>query len=444
MPAAATPAPRLVAVAASGGRDSTALLHCVVHQASLQGGTAVLALHVNHGLMPDANLWQSLLAAQVRRWARSGLPVQLISTQLQTAPEPGRSVEEWARSERYVALARMAQEAGACLVLLAQHRDDQVETVLLQALRGAGPAGLSGMPSAFSRHGMAFARPWLDKPGSAIQNYVKRFRLRHVSDPSNSDPRFDRSRLRAMVVPALRSAFPQADTSLQRVAHRAQEADACLRELAELDLAGCTVQGALAVEAWSMLSMARRRNALRHWLTALKRGTPTPHLIDRLAHELPGKRVGQWPSALGTLACHAGKLRLIDTGLAARARPKPALLTNLERPGSYRFDGWLGTLTVSQTTGHGALPQALEQVEVRTRQHGLQFQRAPGATLRGVKKEYQWAGVPAWQRLGPVVWAGEQLLFVAGLGMDARALTAQGLQAGRLLEWQPDNAPDSR
>ena len=129
-----------IAVAASGGRDSTALLHLTARQAE-GGDLEVWALHVHHGLMPQADAWLNQLQAQCARWARRGYPVRFKAHRLAGVPAKGDSVEAWARRERYAALTRMAQEEGIDTVLLAHHRRDQAETVLLQALRGAGAAG---------------------------------------------------------------------------------------------------------------------------------------------------------------------------------------------------------------------------------------------------------------------------------------------------------------
>lgn len=171
-----------VAVAVSGGRDSTALLHCTVRTAAALG-VGVVALHVHHGLMPAADAWLAQVQAQCRRWG-----VAFCSRRLQTHPPRGASVEAWARAERYRALAEMAREARCSIVLLAHHRRDQAETWLLQALRGGGPAGLSAMPQEAVREGITWARPWLAQPRAAIEAYVRRHRLKHVEDDSNADP----------------------------------------------------------------------------------------------------------------------------------------------------------------------------------------------------------------------------------------------------------------
>ncbi len=130
--------PCRVGVAVSGGLDSTALLHCVVALARRHPALRVHALHVNHGLQDDADAWQRQVAEQCRRWSRPQAPVSFHAARLQGRPGRGESVEAWARQHRYEALARLAGQQGCHLVLLAQHLDDQSETVLLQALRGAG------------------------------------------------------------------------------------------------------------------------------------------------------------------------------------------------------------------------------------------------------------------------------------------------------------------
>ena len=124
---------RCIAVAYSGGRDSTALLHATLTQATPLG-IEIVALHVHHGLSPNADTWLAHCASQCARWTVRGLPVRLIAQRLVGSPAHGDSVEAWARRERYRALREMALEVGASAVLLGQHRRDQAETVLLLSL----------------------------------------------------------------------------------------------------------------------------------------------------------------------------------------------------------------------------------------------------------------------------------------------------------------------
>jgi tRNA(Ile)-lysidine synthase len=305
-------APR-VAVAASGGRDSTALLHCTARQGAALG-VEVHALHVNHGLAPQADAWQAQVADQCRRWH-----VGFAAERLEGRPGRGDSVEAWARRGRYRALAALARERGIDLVLLAHHRRDQAETFLIQALRGGGAAGLAAMPRLAQRDGIGWARPWLDLPRSAIEAYARRHRLVFVDDASNDDPRFARGRLRAGVWPALHAAFPDAETTLVRAAARAAADAAVLAEVANADVAvvsdeaaqagGVADGAALAVDRWLGLSAARRVNALRAWLAAVLPDPVPETLVRRLADELPACLHAEWPAGSGRLLLRRRRLR---------------------------------------------------------------------------------------------------------------------------------------
>lgn len=301
---ATPPALARVAVAASGGPDSTALLHSTAH-AAYALGIDVVALHVHHGLMPQADDWLATVRSQSRRWK-----LGFDSRRLAGAPARGDSVEAWARRGRWVALTEMARANEVSLVLLAQHRRDQAETWLLQALRGGGPAGLSAMPAVVQRDGISWARPWLDQPREAIEAYLRRHRLRSVSDSSNADQRFARARLRTAVWPALLEAFPDAEITLAQSATRAQEAAAVLGEVAAVDLEPLLHEGALRVAAWKLLSAPRRANVLRAWLGRALHGGVPESLVQRLATELLPQRAARWPAGVGWLVLRKGRLSL--------------------------------------------------------------------------------------------------------------------------------------
>ena len=392
---------RKVAVAVSGGRDSMALLHCTARSAQALG-IEVIALHVHHGLMPQADAWAERVRRTCLRW-KLAFAVQRLAGQ----PAKGDSIEAWARRGRYLALAAMARNAGAGLVLLAHHRRDQAETFLLQALRGAGPAGLAAMPRQASRDGIVWVRPWLSATHEAIEAYARRHRLRFVEDPSNTDVRYARSLLRASAMPALRRAFPDAESALLASAARCAEAQAVLDEVAQADLAALSDGHALRLAPWRALSAARQANALRAWLRAqLGRGAPQA-LIERLLRELPGTGPAQWASEGVTLRRYRGRLEATAGSLTTLC-----------------ISGQLQTTPVEE--GGVALTD-LEGARWQPRQGGERFQRAPGTPPRSLKKQFQAAAVPAWQRDAPLLFAADgRLLFVPSLGLDARALAAPG------------------
>jgi tRNA(Ile)-lysidine synthase len=454
------PATPRVAVAASGGPDSTALLHCTLRQAHALG-VEVVALHVHHGLMPQADAWLAQVRSQARRWGAG-----FDSRRLQGPPQPGQSVEAWARAGRYAALAEMAQQQGCCLLLLAHHRRDQAETWLLQALRGGGPRGLAAMPRQAPRAGLIWCRPWLDQPREAIDAYLHRHRLRSVTDTSNADPRFARSRLRQQVWPALTAAFADAETSLSAAAQQAQHALALADEVLAQDLPPLLHGDALLQERWLALPPARRRNTLQGWLDLrLPAGVPGS-LLARLCAELPAARNARWPAPGGELRLYRGRLCSVpgpgrDPGLV-RALTRPAgsaaaassgagasqaiqapqasqpVAIDANRPGRVTVPGWAGELILVAVTEGGAAPALLQHAVARPRQGGEQFQQGPAGQPRSLKKQYQAAAVPAWQREGPLLYTRDgRLLFVPGLGLDGRCLAPPGgEQLG--LHWRPD------
>ncbi|MDQ6681196.1 MAG: tRNA lysidine(34) synthetase TilS, partial [Pseudomonadota bacterium] len=242
-----------VAVAFSGGRDSTALLHATV-RAPTPLGVEVVALHVHHGLSVQADAWAEHCRDTCASWSTAAGALIFESRRIQGRPAKGDSVEAWARTARYAALRTMALGHGTSLVLLAHHQRDQAETLLLQALRGSGVAGLAGMPRLVARDSVTWARPWLERPRDEIEAYVRRHRLTYIDDESNDEPRFDRNRLRLAVWPALVEAFPQAESSFADAAAWAQQAASALAELAALDLALVAPQADLDVARWSALS----------------------------------------------------------------------------------------------------------------------------------------------------------------------------------------------
>ncbi len=426
---------RSIAVAWSGGRDSTALLHATLIEAAALGAK-VFALHVHHGLSPNADAWLAFCAAQSARWAKRGLPISFIHTRLATAPAPGESVEAWARQVRYRALRTMALANGVSVVLLAHHRRDQAETFLLQALRGAGMAGLAGMPASVERDGVTWQRPWLAKAREDIEAYVRRHRLKHIDDESNTDRRFARNRLRLDVWPALSQAFDQAEASLATAAGWAHEARSALAELAMIDLGQVANEHGLQLAPWLALSAPRRSNVLRAWLAARAGRSAEASLVARLLHELPAARSARWPAPGGEWRLYRGVLTFTAASLTpVAAAPVRETRLGVTRTGRHDLPGWAGCLHVEHTPGDGVPLAWLARLELRPRVGAEQFQSGVGRPPRSLKKQFQSAGVPEWERAGPLLYSGGQLVFVPGLGLDSRVLGLPG-QALVCLRWE--------
>jgi tRNA(Ile)-lysidine synthase len=433
-----------VAVAYSCGRDSTALLHATARAAAEVPGMQVFALHVHHGISVHADAWLAHAQATCDQWAAQGLPVTLRSRKVAVRPAAGRSLEADAREARHVALGALAREAGVDLLLLAQHRRDQAETFLLQALRGGGVAGLAAMPKDDWRDGVRWVRPWLSLPREAIEAYVAQHGLHHVDDDSNHDPRFARNRLRLLVWPALLAAFPDAEVALAQAAShvadalpplRAWQADALRRWASPAE------PGALDAVAWSALPEAERRQVLLAWLAP--HGGGQAGAVRRLSREVPralaGQGVGRWPE-LGVVLYRGvlsrGAQVPAQGGADALVR-RPDVALAIDRPGDWPLPGWHGCLRVEVVEQGGVVPERLSGLLARTRSGGERFQLAVGRPPRDLKRQFQAFGVPAWARSAPLFFAGAELVFVPGLGVDARFLAPAGAQQWGL-RWLPD------
>lgn len=434
-----------LAVAYSCGRDSTALLHVTAREAAEVPGMHVFALHVHHGLSPQADAWLAHAEATCRQWAEQGLPVSLLSRRVTVPRETGSSLEAEARRVRHAALADMAREADVDLLLLAQHRRDQAETFLLQALRGGGVAGLASMPKDDWRDGVRWVRPWLDLPREAIEDHVVRHGLQFVDDESNGDRRFARNRLRLDVWPALLAAFPEAEAALAQSAVRVADALPALRAWQADALqrwSGEAEPGALNAVAWSALPDGERRQVMLAWLG--QHGAGGASWVDRLSHEVPRALVGQgsarWPE-LG-LSLYRGVLRCVPKGEgggeAVGFTPRPEVVLSIDRPGDWPVPGWRGCLRVEEALQGGVAPHHLQSgLQARARSGGEGFQMGPGRPVRDLKRQFQAVGVPAWARSAPLFFSGESLVFVPGLGVDARFQAPAGApQWG--LRWLPD------
>ena len=227
-----------VGVAYSGGADSTALL-LAAHQ---RWPGQVMALHVHHGLQSAADGFET----HARHFCER-LGIELKVAHVQAAHEPGQSPEDAARLARYNALAHMARQAEVGCVLLGQHADDQAETLLLALSRGAGLPGLASMPERFERAGVCFGRPLLELPAQALRDWLQAAGHAFVDDPSNTDTRFTRNRIRAVLMPAWEASFPGFRTLLARRARHAAQAQRLLDEL----LASSRFRAQLGVDQYS-------------------------------------------------------------------------------------------------------------------------------------------------------------------------------------------------
>ena len=288
-----------VAVAYSGGADSTALLLMLAQQHPGQ----VQAIHIHHGLQAAADDFAAHCAAFC---AALGVSLHVLHVDAKAAN--GQSPEDAARRARYAALSGKVAELNSALcqkkyaqtaikiIAVAQHADDQIETLLLALSRGAGLPGLSAMPAKWQRDGIEFVRPLLGMTSQDIRSWLKSQGLsaRHpgsanigqgwVEDPTNLNTQFTRNRIRHELIPALEKTFPQFRQTFARSASHAAEAQSILAQIAMEDIASTGNPPCIA--ALQGLSQQRQANLLRHWLKSTHQVSPSTAQLAELQSQI--------------------------------------------------------------------------------------------------------------------------------------------------------------
>ena len=284
-------------VAFSGGVDSTALLAAL---AKKQRGTGystsrapvsqrtasqrpasprLRALHVDHGLRAASRQW----AAHCRAVARElHVPLKVLTTKVERPR--GTSLEAAARDARYRLLAE-ALHPGEIL-LTAHHNDDQLETVLLQLLRGSGLPGIAAMPAVAPFASGMLARPLLSRSRAELETWVRSQGLTWVEDDTNADDGLDRNYLRLRVLPLIRDRWPGSAAAVARSARHAAEAQSLLDTLARADVDRASYGESLSIKSLRALPADRLRNALRFWITRAGYLAPDTKRLDEITGPL--------------------------------------------------------------------------------------------------------------------------------------------------------------
>ena len=415
-------------VALSGGADSASLLAAAASLGTNFRGLPLRAVHVDHGLQAAAAAFREACAALC---ASLSVPLTVISVEVRTPP--GGSLEAAARDARYAALAAELRPRE-CL-LTAHHREDQAETLLLQALRGAGLKGMSAMPVCRSLGSGWHLRPVLDVPQSELLAFGA-----HtgggVGDPMNEDARFDRGYLRRQVWPLIKARWPGAGTALSRAARHVAEAQDLLERTAAIDVGRLRDGDALSVPGLRALDSQARINALRLWLRDAGVEPPSEARLTEALRQIFEAEADHLPAIeWGGCALRRYRKRVFLT----QSHP-PRLESTLRwsaTPGA-RLDlgPELGALRwVAQTGGieAGRLPETLT---VRRRAGGEALKPGFQAKTRSVQHLCQSQGVLPWLRDAlPMVWAADSLIAVADLWLDARWCVAFG-EPGLGVAWE--------
>lgn len=406
------PAAKRYWIAYSGGLDSHVLLHLCTMLRSEEKALDFIALHIHHGLLPEAEAWTAHCAEVCR-----ALNVPLVVRKVEARPGPGESPEEAARNARYQAFKSQlgAEEA----LLTAQHQDDQAETVLLQLFRGAGLAGLAGMPERSILGKSILLRPLLTFARGAILEYAAANQLAWVEDPSNRDMRYDRNYLRHRILPLLKERWPGIGKALQRSARHCAEGQSLLNQLAA-DLCRAArhpSRQTLRIAQLQSFDKPAQRLVIREWIRAYGYRPPPAVVLERILDELIPARRDRSPK----VAWQEGEVR--------RYRDEMYLLSPLIPFDEHRIIPWDGRMPLPLPGDNGALEARpsegwgisaqwwqKERITVRFRRGG-ETCRLPGREgTQSLKNLYQEQAVPPWVRERmPLVYLGERLAAVGDL-----------------------------
>jgi len=417
-------------VALSGGIDSTVLLHAAAALARGRAVSALRAVHVNHGLHADAPRWARACEALC-----AGLGVPMRTLRLDLRLGAGASVEAEARSRRYAALA--AELAPGEWLLTAHHRQDQLETLLLQLFRGAGVAGLAAMPVAAALGAGRHGRPLLDVDRAEIEDYARAERLEWIEDPMNAEARFDRGWLRKAVLPQLLQRWPALPATVSRTVRHLASAQQLLESLAELD-GGALIDGdRLEIRGLSELPADRQSNVLRWWLARRDLPMPSEARLRSIREDLVGAR----PDAMPVVQWGGAELRRYRGRLYALPRALPmepgSTMLAVSADASAELGAGLGRLTLDRVTGSGLRLGSLgERLEVRFRAGGESLRPVAGRPRRTLRNLYQEAGIVPWMRSRlPLLYCGGRLVAVADLWLEADLAAGPG-EEGLQPRWE--------
>jgi len=384
-----------VVVGLSGGLDSVVMVH-VMHGLAPRLGYRLSAIHVNHGLSPNANDWQEFCRVFC---LELGVPFRAAKVKVKKGP---LGLEAAARAARRAAFMKLSADA----IALAHHLDDQAETVLFNLLRGTGLAGASGMPAQGRLGAKRLLRPLLEVPRSAIRAYAAKHRLGWIEDESNADESLTRNFIRRRVGPLLETKFPRWRENLARAARHFAGAELDAQAMLRAYLKGRGLRAPSEAKLVEMLKqLGSRSAAIEHEGVVFRR------YQEKLFTEKKKNQSKFEPRAWN------GEARLALPALG-------------------------GELRFRRVRGLGIKSTLLKKnsFQIRLRSGGERLKPDARRPSRTLKNLFQEAGVPPWERERmPLLFCGKDLVWVPGLGVDAKFLSAGG-ESAILPDWRPSSA----
>ena len=408
-------------VAFSGGLDSSVLLY-LLFQLRKKMPFQLSAMHVHHGLSAHADAWAEFCEKTCRT---HNISLQIQKVKLDK--KSGLGIEAAARNARYQALSK----PQADFICLAQHQDDQAETLLLQLARGAGVKGLASMAHMDLQRKLL--RPLLRFSRAELETYAKQHRLQWIEDESNDDTQFDRNFMRHEVLPLMQKRYPAIAQTLSRSAENLAEASELLDDLAQIDAKESFQHERISLDVIKNLSAARQANLMRWWLAKSKIGMPSVQQMQQILQQL-----------LHAKSDAVVKMKVAESLYIRRYQAHAYLVRECAKPASINLL-WQGEkiiylpdesrLIFSKKIGEGlALPHGIK-LRIKSRQGGERFRPALGRPSRTLKYVLQSIEMPPWQREQlPLIFMDETLVYIPNLGASAE-MQAKADEMGCVISW---------
>ena len=413
--------PKRYVVAFSGGLDSTVLLHALAADSGNRE-VPIIAAHVDHGLHEDSSDWSAHCNA-----VAESLGVRFISKRVLVDDQAGHGPEAAARDARYRVLGSLLEHDD--WLLSAHHQDDQAETLLLNLVRGSGPAGLAGIAEIRSFEAGWLVRPLLPFAQSDLRKYADLHELSWIDDPSNDNQQFDRNFLRHEIMPRLESRWPEVARRLQRSSRLASDAASLLNELAAIDAATLGDRpDRLQIDDLNALPVTRQRNVLRYAIRQLGLAPPSAAHVQKVIDEVIAAREDAEP-----VVCWNGveirRYRKSLYLLAADPFKAPAdqgIAVDAQR---LQLEQDLGVLRLVSDSAEGLSQDVVKHgLELRYRHGGEKFRPSGQAHTKKLKKLLQEASIVPWMRDRiPLIYADGELVAVADLWLAAGAVSKPGI-----------------
>jgi tRNA(Ile)-lysidine synthase len=411
--------PAHIYIGYSGGVDSHVLLHLCATLTHWRD--KLIAVHIHHGLQDSASAWAEHSEKQAR-----ALGIQFCLLHVNATAQRGESPEEAARNARYNALRELISTND--VLLIAQHQEDQLETVLLQLFRGGGLRGLSGIPHSHHFGQGLILRPLLNVSKQEINAYAHAQQLHWIEDPSNNSEQYDRNFLRNAVIPLLKQRWPSLDKTVARSAHHCSEAQFVVAAIADelFDPVFNSADKTLSISELKAHKPTRQQLVIRHWFAYLGLKMPTQTFIERLLNEVVLASPSSAPLLVGQNHC----VRRYRNSLYCLPHMDyepisqtlwPTGQTQLSIGNQHILSYSRSAVGIDSQRWHNAV------VTIKARTGGERIRLPKRKSLHTLKKLFQEAGIPPWEReLIPLIYLNDELAAIGDKWISAEFYSETG------------------